>query len=84
MRMFTIFNPATRKGTLNGVKYSAERNKVCYRDNVNVIASKVSTTRIGYEMEYVPGKDSLFADYTTTFASYKQKSWMFYVVDFLN
>ena len=74
----TIFDPATTNGNLNGVKYSVDRNKVCYRNNVNVIASKVSTTKIGYEMEYVPGKDSLFADYTTTFASYKQKPWMFY------
>lgn len=73
-----IFDASTTNGNLNGVKYSVDRNKVCYRNNVNVIASKVSTTKIGYEMEYVPGKDSLFADYTTTFASYKQKPWMFY------
>ena len=72
-----IFDASTTNGNLNGVKYSVDRNKVCYRNNVNVIASKVSTTQIGYEMEFL-NNNSVFDDYRSTFASYKNKPWMFY------
>ena len=73
-----IFNPDGTKGNLDGVRYSVNRYKVCYRNDVYVIASKVSTTEIGYEMEYVPDRTSLFNDYKTAFAAYKNKPSMFY------
>lgn len=74
----TIFhNSSATNGNLDGVKHSVNRNKVCYRNDVYVIASKVSNTAIGYVMEYVPG-NSVFDDYKTAFASCKNKPWMFY------
>lgn len=80
----TIFyNSSDTNGNLDGVKYSVNRNKVCYRNDVYVIASKVSTTAIGYEMEYVPN-NSVFNDYKAAFASYKNKPWMFYWQNDLN
>ena len=76
----TIFDAEASKGNLNGVRSSVERNKVCYRDNVNVIASKVSTTEIGYEMEFVDasGYDVPFSEYENTFKAFKNRPWMFY------
>lgn len=77
----TMFDPNASTGNLNGVKYSVSANKVCYRDNVNVIPSKVSSTQIGYEMEYATRfsySTAVFNDYKDTFSSCKNKPCLFY------
>lgn len=76
-----VYDPTASTGNLNGVKYSVEGNAVKYRDGVKVIASKVSTTQIGYEMEYDPYKpnaETLYGEYVSTFSSLKSKPTVFY------
>lgn len=84
-----MFKPVASVGNLDGVKSSVVRNKVCYRNDVPVIASKVSSTEISYEMEYVAinrEKDpdnyelyeSRYAQYVEAFGNHKNKPWMFY------
>ena len=77
----TMFEPDKCVGNLNGVKYSVTANQICYRDNTKVIASKASSTQIGYEMEYAPrmsGFAGLWADYKNAFSSCKSKPCLFY------
>lgn len=81
MQPHYFFDPTASTGNLNGVKYSVEGNAVKYRDGVKVIASKVSTTQIGYEMEYDPYKpnaETLYGEYVSTFSSLKSKPTVFY------
>lgn len=47
-----LFNPSEWPGNFDGICASMCQNKVCYRDGVAVIASKVSTSKIGFELEY--------------------------------
>lgn len=81
MQPHVFFDQTTTNGNFNGIKYSMNQGKVCYRDGVYVIANKVSTTQIGYEMEFDVNKanySSLFAQYTTAFASYTSYPQAFY------
>ncbi len=63
----------TVQSNLQGVKLSSDANKVTYRDGVAVIANKVSSTSIGFEMEYVQG-DVRYDEYVDTFNSIKNSS----------
>jgi len=59
---------STVQSNLNGVYYSVNAQKVCYRDGVAVIASKGSSTIIGVEME-----SSWRLEYPYTYPDYKSR-----------
>ncbi len=78
-----FFEPSTAPGNLAGVKYSIDANKVCYRDGVKVIANKVSSTVIGFEMEYQTSvSEARYKEYTDTFANSKSKQQAFYIAGY--
>lgn len=77
------FDP-TVESNLNGVKYSVENNRICYRDGVPVISSPVAgKPTIGYEMEYshntcTPEIEDRYQAYVDTFNTLKSKPMGFY------
>ena len=81
MQPHVFFDQTTTNGNFNGIKYSMNLGKVCYRNGVYVIANKVSTTQIGYEMEfniYNSNYSTLYAQYTAAFAGYTSYPQAFY------
>lgn len=81
MQPHTFFDQNTTNGNFTGIKHSMDNGKVCYRDGVAVISNKVSSTLIGYEMEFdinVEGYNALYMQYTSAFANYKSYSQAFY------
>lgn len=76
-----LFDPDKSPNNLKEVQYSANNNKICYRDGVAVISSSVSDKPIiGFEMEYAPGTSysSRYDEYVSTFNSSKSKPHGFY------
>ena len=81
MQPHVFFDQSTTTGNFLGITRSMDNGKVCYRDGVAVIANKVSTTQIGYEMEFdvnKPNYNTLYAQYTAAFANYTAFSQAFY------
>ncbi|RKJ73044.1 DUF4855 domain-containing protein [Butyricicoccus sp. 1XD8-22] len=73
-----LFNPSECPGNFDGICASMRQNKVCYRDGVAVIASKVSTTKIGFEMEYDSRYVNNYQAYVNAFSSYRSYPYGFY------
>ena len=73
MQPAVLTHPSESKGNFEGICFSMQKGKVCYRDGVPVIASKVSNTKIGFEMEYAAGDTSSYQSYVNAFSSYRSK-----------
>lgn len=76
-----FFDQSTTSGNFAGIIASMQANKICYRDGVNVVANKTSTTQIGFEMEfsvYTANAESLYNQYVAAFSSYKSYPQAFY------
>ena len=76
-----FFDQSTTSGNFAGIIASMQANKICYRDGVNVVANKTSTTQIGFEMEfsvYTGNAESLYNQYVAAFSSYKSYPQAFY------
>lgn len=62
-------NPSGAKGNFEGIRTNMKKGKVCYRDGVPVIASKVSDTKLGFEMEFETGRAANYPPYVQAFAA---------------
>ena len=68
-----VTNPSGAKGNFEGICFSIQKGKVCYRDGVPVIATKVSNTKIGFEIEYAARGTSSYQSYKDVFSDYRDR-----------
>ena len=69
-----LFEPSTTNGNFAGITASMSANQICYRNGVNAVAAKTSSTQIGFEMEYGLYRETaeaLYNQYAPAFFDYK-------------
>ena len=76
-----LFEPSTTNGNFAGITASMSANQICYRNGVNAVAAKTSSTQIGFEMEYGlyrENAEALYNQYASAFFDYKSYPQAFY------